>query len=116
MIRFLTDENFNIHIFHGIRRRLPSLDILRVQDAGLRTFRDALILECASGQNRIVLSHDVSTMETHALARLNAGKRMPGLLLIHRYFPIGPAIDEIILIAECSRDDEWNGIIRYLPL
>ena len=69
MIRFLTDENFNIRIYNGVRRRLPSLDILRIQDAGLRTFRDPLILEHASGENRIVLSHDVSTMETHALAR-----------------------------------------------
>jgi hypothetical protein len=41
---------------------------------------------------------------------------MPGLLLIHQHFPIGLAIDEVVLIAECSRDDEWNGIIRYLPL
>ena len=116
MIRFLTDENFNIHILNGARRRLPSLDILRIQDAGLRTFQDPLILEYAGGENRIVLSHDVRTMETHALARLNSGKLMPGLLLIHQHFPIGPAIDEIVLIAECSRDDEWIGIIRYLPL
>jgi predicted nuclease of predicted toxin-antitoxin system len=116
MIRFLTDENFNIHILNGVRRRLPDLDILRVQEAGLRTFQDPLILEYASGENRIVLSHDVRTMETHALARLTYGKPMPGLLLIHQSSPIGRAIDEIVLIAECSRDDEWDGIIRYLPL
>ncbi len=116
MIRFLADENFNIHILTGVRRRLPTLDILRVQDAGLRTFSDKLVLAYASGENRILLSHDVHTMETHALARLNSGRPMPGLLLIHQYLPIGQAIDEIVLIAACSRDDEWNGIIRYLPL
>ncbi|HLA95297.1 MAG TPA: DUF5615 family PIN-like protein [Pyrinomonadaceae bacterium] len=116
MIQFLTDENFNIHILNGVRRRLPSLDILRIQEAGLRTLSDPLVLGYAAGENRIVLTHDVRTMETHALARLNAGKPMPGLLLIHQHFPIGPAIDEIVLIAECSRDDEWNGLIRYLPL
>jgi hypothetical protein len=116
MIRFLADENFNIHILTGVRRRLPTLDILRVQDAGLRTFSDKLVLAYASGENRILLSHDVHTMETHALARLNSGRQMPGLLLIHQYLPIGQAIDEIVLIAACSRDDEWNGIIRYLPL
>ncbi len=116
MIRFLTDENFNFHILNGVRRRLPSLDILRIQDAGLRTFRDPLILEYASSENRIVLSHDIRTMETYALARLNADKSMTGLLLIHQHLPIGVAVDEIVLIAECSRDDEWNGIIRYLPL
>lgn len=116
MIRFLTDENFNIHILNGVRRRLPVLDILRIQDVGLRTFRDPLILEYAGAENRIVLSHDVHTMETFALARLKGDKPMPGLLLIPQHFPIGPAIDEIVMIAECSRDNEWTGVIRYLPL
>lgn len=50
------------------------------------------------------------------MARLDAGKSMPGLLLIHQHFPIGPAIEEIVMIAECSRDDEWINLIRYLPL
>lgn len=37
MIRFLTDENFNNAVIQGIRKRLPVLDILRVQDAGDRS-------------------------------------------------------------------------------
>jgi len=55
-------------------------------------------------------------MENHATARLLAGKSMPGLFLIHQYFPIGRAIDEIVMIAECSRPEEWNGLIQYIPL
>ena len=116
MIRFLTDEDFNIHIFAGVRLRLPDLDIVRVQDSGLRSFRDPLILQFAATENRILLSHDVSTMETQAAARIIANKPMPGLFLIHQHLDIGRAIDEIVMIAECSRDDEWNGLIEYLPL
>ena len=116
MIRFLTDEDFNIHILAGVRRRLPDLDIVRVQDSGLRSFRDPLILQFAAAEGRVVLSHDVSTMATHATARVLAGKPMSGLFLIRQYFPIGRAIDEIVMIAVCSRDDEWNGAIEYLPL
>lgn len=88
MIRFLTDEDFRSGIFRGIRRRIPSLDIIRVQDAGLRTLRDHTILEFAAAENRIVLSHDLSTMETNAAARILAGKPMPGLLLLRQNFPI----------------------------
>lgn len=87
MIRFLTDENFNIHILNGVRRRLPSLDILRIQDAGLRTSRDQLILEYAGFENRIVLSHDIHTMETFAKARLNAGKSMARFVSDSSIFP-----------------------------
>jgi hypothetical protein len=30
--------------------------------------------------------------------------------------PIGVAIEEIILLAECSLEHEWEGQVRYLPL
>ena len=116
MIRFLTDENFKSAILAGVRRRLPDLDIVRVQDCGLRSYRDPLILEFAATENRVVLSHDVRTMDTHATARLRANKPMSGLALIHQSLPIGVAIEEIVMIAECSRDDEWHSRIEYLPL
>jgi hypothetical protein len=35
MLRLAADENFNADIVRGLRRRLPELDIVRVQDAGL---------------------------------------------------------------------------------
>lgn len=35
MLRFAADENFNADIVRGLRRRLPELDIVRVQDVGL---------------------------------------------------------------------------------
>lgn len=116
MIRFLTDEDFKDAITYGLRLRLPSLDIVRVQDVGLRAYRDPMILEFAASENRIVLSHDVSTMGVHARNRLLAGAPMPGLFLIGQECPIGRAIEEIVVIAECSREDEWAGSIVRLPL
>ena len=32
MLLFLSDEDFNRRIVRGLRRRLPALDIVRVQD------------------------------------------------------------------------------------
>jgi hypothetical protein len=29
--------------------------------------------------------------------------------------PIAQAIEEILLVAECSTDGEWEGQVRYLP-
>jgi hypothetical protein len=94
MIRFLTDEHFRSAIYNGVKRRLSDLDIVRVQDVGLRTASDPRILQFAALENRIILSHDVHTMEGFAAARLKAGKTMAGLLLIRQTFPIGLAIDE----------------------
>lgn len=116
MIRFLTDEDFNKNIFDGVRRRLPELDIVRVQDVGLRKFRDEKILEYAAAENRIVLTHDVTTMRVHANARVTAGLSMPGVLEVSQYCPIGKAVNEIVLIAKCSTQDDWSNIVQRLPL
>ena len=62
MIRFLADENFNNDILRGLVRRLPELDIPRVQDVGLKGADDARVLDWATQETRIVLTHDVSTL------------------------------------------------------
>ncbi len=116
MIRSLADEDFNIRVLAGVRRRLPHLDIVRVQDVGLRTFSDPLILAYAAETNRLVLTHDVTTMEIHATARLNRGEAMPGLFKMNQDLPIGRAIEAIVTVAQCSEAEEWNGMIQYLPL
>ena len=116
MIRFLADEDIKNQIFRGVLRRLPALDFVRVQDVGLRTFRDDRVLEFAARENRVLITHDVSTMRDFATARLLAGKPMPGVLVIPQDLPIGRAIEEIVFVAECSRDDEWIDMIQYLPL
>ena len=41
---------------------------------------------------------------------------MPGVFEITRKVPIGVAIEEILLLAECSLEKEWEGQVRYLPL
>lgn len=44
MMRLLADENFNGDILRGLMRRLPNLNILRVQDVGLMNANDPDIL------------------------------------------------------------------------
>ena len=41
---------------------------------------------------------------------------MPGIFEVSRKVPIGVAIEDILLIAECSLEGEWEGQARYLPL
>ena len=52
MLSFLADENFNGHIVRGLLRRLPTLDLVRIQDVGLSGAEDAEVLEWASRENR----------------------------------------------------------------
>src|SRR5262245_59902439 len=115
-IRFLVDEDFNNDILRGVLRGLPELDIVRAQDVGLSGLRDPAVLEWATQEGRILLTHDVSTMKTHAYARLTAGLSLPGVFEISQTLPIGEAIEAIVLLADCSLEGEWEGQVRRLPL
>ena len=116
MLRFVSDEDFNNHIVRGLIRRLPLLDIVRVQDIGLRTRRDPEVLERAAKDGRLLLTHDADTMIEFAKARVVAGKAMPGIVEIAQDLPIGKAIEELVFFASCSHDCEWEGQVVFLPL
>jgi hypothetical protein len=116
MLRLLADENFNNNIVRGLLRRQPDLGIVRVQDAGLSGADDPTILAWAAHEKRLLLTHDVSTITHYAYERVNAGQPMPGVFEVSRAVPVGTAIDDLLLLAQCSLDDEWEGQVRYLPL
>jgi hypothetical protein len=116
MIRFLADENFNNQIVRGILRQNSQVNIVRVQDVGLSGVDDPTVLAWAAKEGCIVLTHDVATMTTFAYERVEAGLSMPGVFEVSRRVPVGVAIEEILLIAECSLEGEWEGQVRFLPL
>ncbi len=116
MLRFLADENFNNQIIRGILRRNSNVDIVSFQDVGLSGLDDPAILEWAAQQGRVVLTHDVETMTGFAYERVQANLTMPGVFEVSRRVAVGLAIEEILLLAECSLEREWEGQVRFLPL
>ena len=116
MLLLAADENFNNDIVRGLLRRKPELDIVRIQDVGLSGADDPTVLEWAAQEGRVLLTHDVSTMTHHAYERVRAGKSMPGIFEVSRDLPLARVIEDILLLAECSLEGEWEGQVRYLPL
>lgn len=116
MLRFAADENFNNNIIRGLMYRKPDLDIVSIQDVGLSGADDLTILEWAAREGRILLTHDVSTITRYAYDRIRAGEFMPGVFEVNRGLPIGAAIEDLLLLTECSEKGEWEGQVRYLPL
>jgi Domain of unknown function (DUF5615) len=115
-LRWLVDENFNNDILRALRRRNRNIDIVRVQDAGLTGVDDEALLAWAAAQERVLLTHDVSTITAHAYRRVMKGDRMPGVFEVNRAVPIRSAVEDIMLITEGSAPGEWEGQVRYLPL
>ncbi len=96
--------------------RQPNLDLLRVQDVGLREVDDPAILAWTVMNGRIPLTHDRATMPDFAFDRLVAGEAMAGMFVVNDRMPIRQAIDELIVLIDCSEQEEWQGIVLYLPL
>ena len=117
MLRFAADENFDNGILRGLRMRLPTIDIVRAQDVvGMTGANDPTLLAWAATASRLLLTHDAATMPDYAYARVATGQPMSGVLIIGAGAATGPTIEELVLIAECSDQDEWRDHVRYLPL
>ena len=100
----------------GLIRRQPDVDIVRVQDVDLAGADDPAVLEWAAAEGRVIVTHDVSTMSEHAYERVAAGRPMPGVFEASLSIPIGRAIEDLLLLVECSLPGEWEGQVVYLPL
>lgn len=116
MLLLAADENLNGNIVRGLLRRNPTLDIVRLQDVGLSGANDPDVLEWAAQEKRVLLTHDATTLTNYAYERVRAGKSMPGVFEISYELSIGSAIDDILLLVDCSLEGEWEGQVRYLPL
>jgi len=116
MLRFVADENFNGAIFRGLHRQRPALDLVRVQDIGLSGINDPDLLAWAANEQRVILTHDVTTLREFAEDRVRARLPMPGVFEVGEHVSIREAIEDLLLIAECSVEGEWEGQIRFLPL
>jgi hypothetical protein len=117
MLRLLSDEDVHDGLIRGLRRREPSLDIVRAQDVGLSHTPDPIILESAAKAGRVMVTGDLNTMVGFAWARVRAGQTMPGLLALLENASIGQAIDDILLVANCHTEDDMKVFpVLYIPL
>jgi hypothetical protein len=77
---------------------------------------DPQVLEWATQENRIVLSHDVNTITKYGHERLNNGLPLSGVILIPSDAPIGKIIENIVLVHGATEADEWRNLVSYLNL
>jgi hypothetical protein len=70
-------------------------------------------LEWAFQANRVLLTHDVSTMTEFAQERLAAGLNIAGIVIVIESASIGRAIDD--LLALIDQIDDWENTFRFVP-
>lgn len=114
-VRFQADADLNQMILQGAIRRELSIDFRTAHDAGLSGLSDPEVLAIASGDGRILVTHDQKTMPMH-FGEFIIRHSSPGVLIIPQYVPISSVIEELILIWSITEAEEWVNRICYLPL
>ena len=116
MLRILIDQDFDHDILRGLIRRLSELNFETAFNAGLSEVEDQELILWATTNRRILLTHDRKTMPGHFATLLEQNKTLTGVIIIPRRLPIAQAIDELEIIISCSMAEEWENVIKILPL
>jgi hypothetical protein len=117
MLRLASDADVHGEIIRGLRRRLPEIDLVRVQDALPEGTSDPEVLAWAAAEDRILITNDRNTMVGFAHQRVAEGEPVPGLIATTNEQSIGSAIDDILIIAEFMPEEEIrNQVVAFLPL
>jgi Domain of unknown function (DUF5615) len=116
MIRLAADEDFNNDIVRALRRTLPDVSIVGVREAGHAGRADPEVLAWAAEEDRVLLTHDVTTMTRHALERIARGESMPGVIAAHQRLPIGAVSMTWCSWPPAAFPETGSIKIQFLPL
>ena len=116
MLRLLIDQDLDHVILRGLLLRVPSLDVITAHQVGLSDASDPELLAWATEQKRIVVTHDRRTMPYHVANQIASGVGAVGVIVVSRRLPVSQVINELEIIVSCSEMDEWENVIKHLPL
>lgn len=117
MLRVASDENFDARIVQGLKARLPGLDLVSVEQAGLRAATDPEVLDWAANEGRALLTHDERTMPRFVYARVDAGRPTSGVVLVPDRLAIGRAVADLWLLIQALEPGEMSRrVVVRLPL
>jgi hypothetical protein len=88
---------------------------VRVQDVNLRSTDDRIILEWAFQANRVLLTHDISTITKFSRQRIASGLNTAGIVVILEDAPISRVIEDLLYLIDYNVD-EWENTTWFVPL
>jgi hypothetical protein len=117
-LKYLIDENVNPIYPNQIRRREPNIIIKVVGEPETppKSTLDPEILYWCEENNFVLVTNNRTSMPVHLADHIAANHYVPGIFILNPNLSIGKNIEELILAAQASNDDEYQNRIVYLPL
>ncbi|HBY93858.1 MAG: DUF5615 family PIN-like protein [Ardenticatenaceae bacterium] len=116
-VRFLLDENLSPRLKIALLRLAPTIDVVRVGDAGAPVLGtpDPELLRYLEIAQRMLVTSNRTSMPGHLEAHRAAGGHLWGLLWVRPGVPSGRLAQELHLIWEASEAEEWMGRLDWIP-
>jgi predicted nuclease of predicted toxin-antitoxin system len=102
-MKFVTDENISRQLVNALRRHIPHIDVVRIQDVGLQSASDEVILDWAQREDRIVITQDRATIPPLVKQNLAEDLPVPKVLIIRRHAQVRDVLEMIEIILNVSR-------------
>lgn len=117
MVKFLLDENLPRLYRVQLARRLPGLLVWAIGDPGApqRGTQDPEILMWCGERGFLLVTNNRASMPRHLTEYLAQGLHMPGILTMRRQATVNAVLDDLILVANVARDDEFQDQLIYIP-
>lgn len=117
-IRFRLDEDTPHTIRDQLLRHQPSIEVLAVGDEGAPAFGtpDPEVLQWIEQEGYVLVCRNRRTLSQHLLGHLQGGGHVPGIFLLRRRSSFREILEDLILIHEAGRPEEYRDRIEYLPL
>jgi hypothetical protein len=113
-IRFQADADLRVPIIKGLKRREPSVDFATAHEAGLAGLNDRAVLEVATSNRRVLVSHDVSTMP-EAFFQFIQEHTSSGVILISQELSYREAIEGLLRVWSSTEAEDWENVLSFLP-
>jgi hypothetical protein len=117
-IRYLIDENVNPIYPQQLRRRESDIMVEVVGEPVTppKGTLDPEILVWCENYLAILVTNNRRSMPIHLADHLAQNRHIPGIFILNPEMGIGETIDELVVIAKCSFDNEYQDRIFFLPI
>ncbi len=117
-MRFLFDEDLPGYYHRALLRRDPTIDALRVGDAGAPPTgtKDPAILRWVASEHRALITYNRTTMKTHVEDLIAAeGFEHWGVFRVRPMTTVAALIEDLYTRWAASEAEEWIGWIDWVP-
>ena len=118
MIQYLLDEHVPSVYRAALLLREPALSVAQVGEgnAPAKGTLDPDILVWCEAYRYLLVTNNRRSMPVHLRDHLAAGRHVPGIFVINPDRGVLFNVEELILIAGASPEDEYQDLLLYLPI